>query len=91
MTLSQNNSTLRIDPIKREDAGKYQCEISNPVSFRISHPIELDVIPDPTQGSSGLSGGAIAGIVIGSVAGVALIAALAYFLYSRKTGGSGPF
>lgn len=39
---------------------------------------------DPTQG---LSEGAIAGIVIGSVAGVALIAALIYFLYSRKTGG----
>lgn len=91
MTLSQDNSTLRIDPIKREDAGEYQCEISNPVSFRISHPIKLDVIPDPTQGSSGLSEGAIAGIVIGSVAGVALIAALAYFLYSRKTGGSGSF
>lgn len=87
MTLSQDNSTLRIDPIKREDAGEYQCEISNPVSFRISQPIQLDVIPDPTQGSSGLSEGAIAGIVIGSVAGVALIAALAYFLYSRKTGG----
>ncbi|XP_049983104.1 carcinoembryonic antigen-related cell adhesion molecule 1-like [Alexandromys fortis] len=42
---------------------------------------------DPTQGSSGLSGGAIAGIVVGSVAGVTLIAALAYFFYFRKTGG----
>lgn len=51
----------------------------------------LSLTADPTQGNSGLSEGAIAGIVIGSVAGVALIAALAYFLYSRKTGGSGSF
>nr|CAA47699.1 biliary glycoprotein [Mus musculus] len=85
MTLSQNNSILRIDPIKREDAGEYQCEISNPVSVRRSNSIKLDIIFDPTQG--GLSDGAIAGIVIGVVAGVALIAGLAYFLYSRKSGG----
>ncbi|XP_076786120.1 cell adhesion molecule CEACAM1-like isoform X3 [Arvicanthis niloticus] len=85
MTLSQNNSILTIDPTKREDAGEYQCEISNPVSSKGSNPIRLDIIADPTQG--GLSEGAIAGIVIGCVAGVALIAALAYFLYSRKTGG----
>ncbi|XP_052024769.1 carcinoembryonic antigen-related cell adhesion molecule 1 isoform X3 [Apodemus sylvaticus] len=87
MTLSQDNSTLTIHPIRKGDAGVYQCEISNPVSFKISNPIQLEVIADPTPGDSGLSGGAIAGIVIGSVAGVALIAALIYFLYSRKTGG----
>lgn len=42
---------------------------------------------DSTAESSGLSDGAIVGIVIGVLAGVALIAALAYFLYSRKIGG----
>nr|XP_034341825.1 carcinoembryonic antigen-related cell adhesion molecule 1-like isoform X2 [Arvicanthis niloticus] len=84
MTLSQNNSILTIDPTKREDAGEYQCEISNPVSSKGSNPIRLDIIGDTTHS---LSEGAIAGIVIGCVAGVALIAALAYFLYSRKTGG----
>lgn len=40
---------------------------------------------DKNSGSSGLSGGAIAGIVIGAVAGVALIAAAAFFLYRRKS------
>ncbi|XP_005361223.1 carcinoembryonic antigen-related cell adhesion molecule 1-like [Microtus ochrogaster] len=80
MKLSLDNSILSIDPVKREDSGKYQCEVSNPVSSDRSDPILLDIIADPTQGSSGLSGGAIAGIVVGSVAGVTLIAALAYFL-----------
>nr|5VST_A Chain A, Biliary glycoprotein [Mus musculus] len=47
MTLSQNNSILRIDPIKREDAGEYQCEISNPVSVKRSNSIKLDIIFDP--------------------------------------------
>ncbi|XP_040590254.1 carcinoembryonic antigen-related cell adhesion molecule 1 isoform X2 [Mesocricetus auratus] len=90
MKLSENNSTLSIDPVRREDSGKYECEVSNPVSSERSNPIQLNIIPDPTQGSSGLSAGAIAGIVVGCVAGVALIAALAYFLYFRKTGRSGP-
>lgn len=39
---------------------------------------------DGGKSSSGLSGGAIAGIVVGSVAGVGLIAAAALFLYRRK-------
>ncbi|XP_038194410.1 carcinoembryonic antigen-related cell adhesion molecule 1-like isoform X1 [Arvicola amphibius] len=86
MKLSLDNSTLSIDPVRREDSGVYQCEVSNPVSSKRSDPIQLDIIADPTQGSSGLSGGAIAGIVVGSVAGVTLIAALAYFFYFRKTG-----
>ncbi|XP_075844504.1 cell adhesion molecule CEACAM1-like isoform X8 [Microtus pennsylvanicus] len=85
--LSLNNSTLSIDPVKREDSGEYQCEVSNPVSSERSDSIQLTIIADPTLGSSGLSGGAIAGIVVGSVAGVTLIAALAYFFYFRKTGG----
>ncbi|CAO2626355.1 Carcinoembryonic antigen-related cell adhesion molecule 1 [Lemmus lemmus] len=80
MKLSPDNSTLSIDPVRREDSGEYQCEVSNPVSSERSDPIQLDIIADPTQGSSGFSGGAIAGIVVGSVAGVTLIGALAYFL-----------
>jgi hypothetical protein len=38
----------------------------------------------------GLSGGAIAGIVIGSVAGVALIAAALWFFCSRGVAAGGP-
>ncbi|KAL1898147.1 hypothetical protein Sste5346_003549 [Sporothrix stenoceras] len=37
--------------------------------------------PKPSPGPSGLHGGAIAGVVVGSLAGVALIAGLAYFLW----------
>ncbi|XP_036201907.1 carcinoembryonic antigen-related cell adhesion molecule 1 isoform X2 [Myotis myotis] len=91
MKLSQGNSTLTINPVRREDAGGYQCEVFNLVSSSISDPFRLDVQYDPTLPSPGLSVGAIAGIVIGVLAGVALIAALVYFLYIRKTGGSGPF
>jgi hypothetical protein len=40
--------------------------------------------------SSGLSGGAIAGIVIGSVAGVALIAAALFFFMSGGGAAGGP-
>ncbi|KAK1330162.1 hypothetical protein QTO34_010348 [Cnephaeus nilssonii] len=87
MKLSRNNSILTIDPIRREDAGSYQCEVFNPISSSKSDPLELDVQYDPTLPSPGLSDGAIAGIVIGVLAGVALIAALVCFLHIRKTGG----
>ncbi|XP_023988565.1 cell adhesion molecule CEACAM1 [Physeter macrocephalus] len=89
MKLSPDNSTLTINPVRREDAGDYQCEVSNEANSSKSDPLRLDVKYDSTQvSSSGLSGGAIAGIVIGVVAGVALIAALVYFLYIKKTEGA---
>ncbi|XP_059522449.1 carcinoembryonic antigen-related cell adhesion molecule 10-like isoform X2 [Myotis daubentonii] len=88
MKLSQDNSILTIDPVRREDAGGFQCEVFNPISSSKSDPLELDVQYDPTLSSPGLSVGAMAGIVVGVLAGVALVAVLAYFLCIRKTGGS---
>ncbi|CAO2626372.1 Carcinoembryonic antigen-related cell adhesion molecule 1, partial [Lemmus lemmus] len=44
MKLSPDNSTLTIDPVRREDSGKYQCEVSNPVSSERSDPIQLAII-----------------------------------------------
>ncbi|KAL1764157.1 carcinoembryonic antigen-related cell adhesion molecule 3-like, partial [Sigmodon hispidus] len=38
MTLSPTKCRLHIDPVRREDAGDYQCEVSNPVSSKISLP-----------------------------------------------------
>ncbi|XP_004443922.1 PREDICTED: carcinoembryonic antigen-related cell adhesion molecule 1-like, partial [Ceratotherium simum simum] len=43
MKLSQDNSTLTIDPVRREDAGDYQCEVSNLVSSSRSDLLSLDV------------------------------------------------
>uniref|UniRef100_L7N1H2 Ig-like domain-containing protein n=1 Tax=Myotis lucifugus TaxID=59463 RepID=L7N1H2_MYOLU len=43
MKLSWNDRTLTIDPVRREDAGNYQCEVSNPISSTDSYPVELDV------------------------------------------------
>ncbi|XP_066122797.1 carcinoembryonic antigen-related cell adhesion molecule 1-like [Saccopteryx bilineata] len=43
MKLSSDSRTLTIDPVKMEDAGSYQCEVSNPISTCESAPVELDV------------------------------------------------
>ncbi|XP_063108895.1 carcinoembryonic antigen-related cell adhesion molecule 5-like isoform X1 [Cavia porcellus] len=85
MKLSENNSILTIYPVKIEDAGEYQCEVSNLVSSRKSEPFRLSVTMTEKE-SSGLSVGAIVGIVIAAVAVVALIAGLAYFLFFSNTG-----
>uniref|UniRef100_A0A2I3HST5 CEA cell adhesion molecule 1 n=1 Tax=Nomascus leucogenys TaxID=61853 RepID=A0A2I3HST5_NOMLE len=87
MKLSQGNTTLSINPVKREDAGKYWCEVFNPISKNQSDPIMLTVNYNDPSPENGLSPGAIAGIVIGVLALVVLIAvALACFLHFKKTG-----
>lgn len=44
MTLSATKYQLSIDPVRREDAGKYQCVVSNPVSSKTSLPVSLAVM-----------------------------------------------
>ncbi|XP_020950126.1 carcinoembryonic antigen-related cell adhesion molecule 5-like isoform X4 [Sus scrofa] len=77
MELSQDNGTLTIEPVRREDAGHYQCEASHLGNSSKSDPLRLDVKYDS---ATGLSSGAVAGIVTGALAGVALIGALVYIL-----------
>ncbi|XP_058385442.1 carcinoembryonic antigen-related cell adhesion molecule 6-like isoform X1 [Diceros bicornis minor] len=43
MKLAQDNSTLTIDSVRREDAGEYQCEVSNLVSSSKSDLLSLAV------------------------------------------------
>ena len=43
MKLSWQNRTLTINPVRREDAGSYQCEASNPITFAYSVPLQLNV------------------------------------------------
>ncbi|NIG60323.1 putative pregnancy-specific beta-1-glycoprotein 7-like [Pontoporia blainvillei] len=43
MKLSTDSSTLTINPIRREDAGDYQCEVSNRGNSSKSDPLRLDV------------------------------------------------
>ncbi|XP_069032703.1 HEPACAM family member 2 isoform X2 [Embiotoca jacksoni] len=45
---SQDNSTLLISPVRKEDKGTYRCVASNPVSQgRNSRPVELNVYYGP--------------------------------------------
>ncbi|XP_077888121.1 cell adhesion molecule CEACAM21 isoform X3 [Ictidomys tridecemlineatus] len=91
MQLSPNNSILTINPVLKMDEGEYRCQVSNPISSLKSNPITLTVIASPggdDNNNQPLSPGAIAGIVIGVLAGVGLIAGLGYFLFFRKTGGA---
>ncbi|XP_005883971.2 PREDICTED: carcinoembryonic antigen-related cell adhesion molecule 6 isoform X2 [Myotis brandtii] len=82
MKLSRDNSTLTIDPVRREDAGDYQCEVFNPVRYGKSHHFKLDVQSE--QNDMGYSVGTIVGSVIGVLVMVALGASLGYFLYLRR-------
>ncbi|XP_053511718.1 carcinoembryonic antigen-related cell adhesion molecule 21-like [Artibeus jamaicensis] len=43
MKVSADHQRLTIDPVKREDAGIYQCEVSNPIMSTESCPLKLNV------------------------------------------------
>nr|KAF6407232.1 hypothetical protein HJG59_009901 [Molossus molossus] len=88
LQLSSDNRTLTLLHVTRNDMGPYVCKTRNPVSAGRSDPFTLNVLYVSASQHPGLSDGAIAGIVIGVLAGIALIAALVYFLYIRKTGGA---
>ncbi|XP_035868059.1 carcinoembryonic antigen-related cell adhesion molecule 21-like [Phyllostomus discolor] len=43
MKVSKVHQSLTIDPVKREDAGTYQCEVFNPIMSTASFPVVLHV------------------------------------------------
>ncbi|XP_077919285.1 cell adhesion molecule CEACAM6-like isoform X3 [Halichoerus grypus] len=84
MKLSQDNSTLTVCPVRRENAGNFQCEVSNPVSSGKSDPIRLDV--NYERSTTVLPVGFIIGIAVGVLVGLALAAALGCLLFHTRTG-----
>ncbi|XP_045705508.1 carcinoembryonic antigen-related cell adhesion molecule 1-like [Phyllostomus hastatus] len=49
ISISQSHYSLTIDPVKREDAGTYQCEVFNPISSIKSLPVVLHVNVNDTN------------------------------------------
>ena len=43
MKVTKDRRTLTIDPVKREDAGVYWCDVSNPIRSTSSWPVVLEV------------------------------------------------
>ncbi|XP_047567559.1 doublesex- and mab-3-related transcription factor C2 isoform X6 [Lutra lutra] len=84
MTLSQDNSTLTIRPVRKEDAGNYQCEVSNPGDSRKSDPVRLAVSYEGS--TTGFPVGSTVGITVGVLVGLALVAALGCLLLRTRTG-----
>ncbi|XP_024092081.2 carcinoembryonic antigen-related cell adhesion molecule 1 isoform X3 [Pongo pygmaeus] len=87
-TFQQSTQELFIPNITVNNSGSYTCHANNSVTGRNRTTVKTIIVTDnyPSQ-ENGLSAGAIAGIVIGVLALVALIAvALACFLHFRKTG-----
>ncbi|XP_074075459.1 cell adhesion molecule CEACAM6-like isoform X2 [Macrotis lagotis] len=91
-TTSHLSNSIFIKNATWEDSGRYTCLAKNNItSITVSKDIIIKVVEKKsTEGTdnTSLSGGAIAGIVIGVLAGVAIIGGLIYFLASRKRGSS---
>ncbi|PNI95475.1 CEACAM1 isoform 2 [Pan troglodytes] len=87
-TFQQSTQELFIPNITVNNSGSYTCHANNSVTGRNRTTVKTIIVTDNAlPQENGLSPGAIAGIVIGVLALVALIAlALACFLHFGKTG-----
>ncbi|XP_075117705.1 V-set and immunoglobulin domain-containing protein 10-like [Leptodactylus fuscus] len=79
---SDYTSNLTINPVSMAQNGTYECRAENVMG---SATFIFNVVVSPKVGSStGLNGGEIVGIVIGVLAGVALIGVIAFFAVKKK-------
>ncbi|XP_073426874.1 cell adhesion molecule CEACAM1-like [Dendrobates tinctorius] len=75
-----SNSKLHISEVTSNEKGTYECIATNPIgSTSFMFKLDVEQVVD-----SGLSGGEIAGIVIGVLAGVALIGVAVFFILKKK-------
>ncbi|XP_069803982.1 carcinoembryonic antigen-related cell adhesion molecule 1-like isoform X2 [Dendropsophus ebraccatus] len=84
VTSTSYASTLKIDKVSASDSGEYKCIASNFIgnaTFFFNVKVSDEVAgPD----NNGLNGGQIAGIVIGVLAGVAIIGIIVFFVLKKK-------
>ncbi|CAM5135553.1 unnamed protein product, partial [Natator depressus] len=78
--MKETGTNLSFSPTTWAQHGTYECRVHNPVTSRTAW---ASVAVRVMGAHSGLSAGAIAGIVIGSLVGMALVGVGVYFLYSR--------
>ncbi|KAB1273424.1 Pregnancy-specific beta-1-glycoprotein 8 [Camelus dromedarius] len=82
LELSEDNRTLTLLHVTRNDTGPYVCETQNPVSAGRSDPFTLNVLWQEI--TPALSTGAIVGIVVGILVAVVLVAALGCFYFLAR-------
>ncbi|XP_073458209.1 cell adhesion molecule CEACAM1-like [Aquarana catesbeiana] len=87
---SPPHSNLLISPISKTDAGPFTCQASNPLGNETSNALNLSLAFCPTAtalcqtSGSGLGGGEIAGIVLGTVCGIFILEVIVYFVLKAK-------
>ncbi|XP_069803688.1 pregnancy-specific beta-1-glycoprotein 7-like isoform X2 [Dendropsophus ebraccatus] len=75
-------STLKIHKVSESESGKYKCIAENFIgstTFLFNVEVSKKVSP-----SNGLDGGQIAGIVIGVLAGVAIIGVIVFYILEKR-------
>ncbi|XP_034647632.1 carcinoembryonic antigen-related cell adhesion molecule 6-like [Trachemys scripta elegans] len=79
----ETGSSLTFNSITQDHQGTYMCQAHNPVTGRTAWASVAMRVTGTDAPRPALSAGAVAGIVIGSLAGAALVGVTVYFLYSR--------
>uniref|UniRef100_A0ABM5ESA8 Cell adhesion molecule CEACAM5 n=1 Tax=Pogona vitticeps TaxID=103695 RepID=A0ABM5ESA8_9SAUR len=85
---SVTNNRFSVDSVAWKDGGNYTCQANNTVTKNhVSTSVIVKVANQdaPGGGGGGLSGGAIAGIVIGCLAAVILIVGVLYYVCTKTS------
>ncbi|XP_042201651.1 carcinoembryonic antigen-related cell adhesion molecule 5-like [Callorhinchus milii] len=82
--LSHTSSNFTIHQISQNDLGRYTCQARNNITLRVNETTLNVTLQDKGSPPNSLSGGAIAGIVIACIVGVALITALVVWVVKVK-------
>lgn len=91
---TKQNVTSRIFQVRLSnwtDEGNYTCQATNPFTHRSAMKTVYVRLTKGSPGNPVLSPGAIAGIVIGCLAGVGLVAGLVYFICMKTSLGPGRY
>ncbi|XP_053253825.1 carcinoembryonic antigen-related cell adhesion molecule 16-like [Podarcis raffonei] len=83
--ISEQNRTLMLTGITKEDEGIYTCQAVNPVSNATSNPSKITIAysSDGSSSSSSGSAGALAGTVIGSLAVILVLVGTLTYVFLR--------
>ncbi|XP_053307490.1 V-set and immunoglobulin domain-containing protein 10-like [Spea bombifrons] len=88
VTSTDYTSNLTISSVTMNEIGTYECRAEN-LFGSSSFFFILNVTSDRVSSSSGLGPGEIAGIVIGTLAGLAIVGAIAFFILKKRKASTG--
>ncbi|XP_040271412.1 carcinoembryonic antigen-related cell adhesion molecule 1-like [Bufo bufo] len=84
VTSTNDSSNLHISEVTKANSGRYECTARNVIGSE-TFIFNVNVTAKAVRPKNGLSGGEIAGIVIGVLAGLTIIGIIVFFIVKKRS------